>query len=36
MMGDLLDLVADKLAEKRALERMPALKKAKTISLADL
>ena len=36
MMGDLLDLVADKLAEQRALERMPALKKAKTISLADL
>lgn len=36
MMGDLLDLVADKLAEKRALERMPALKKATTISLADL
>ena len=36
MMGDLLDLVADKLAEQRALERMPTLKKAKTISLADL
>ena len=36
MMGDLLDLVADKLAEQRALERMPALKRAKPISLADL
>lgn len=36
MMGDLLDLAADKLAEQCALERMPALKKAKTISLADL
>lgn len=36
MMGDLLDLVADKLAEQRALKRMPAVKKAKAISLADL
>ena len=36
MMGDLMDLVADKLAEQRALERMPGLKRAKAISLADL
>lgn len=36
MMGDLLDLVADKLVEQRALERMRALRKAKKISLANL
>ncbi len=36
MMGDLLDLVADKLVEQRALERLPALSKGKPISLADL
>jgi antitoxin StbD len=36
MMGGLLDLVADKLVEQRAFDRMPALKKAKAISLTDL
>ena len=36
MMGDLLDLVADKLVEQRALERLPTLSKGKAISLADL
>ena len=36
MMGDLLDLVADKLVEQRALNRMATKSKAKSISLADL
>ena len=36
LMGNLLDLVADKLVEQRALKRMSGLKKAKAISLADL
>ena len=36
MMGDLLDLVADKLVEQRALDRMATLASAKSISLTDL
>ena len=36
MMGDLLDLVADKLVEQRALDRMSTLGSAKSISLTDL
>ena len=36
MMRNLLDLVADRLAEQRALARVPTLKKAKVIPLSDL
>lgn len=36
MMGDLLDMVADKLVEQRASDRVSTLKKAKPVSLADL
>jgi antitoxin StbD len=36
MMGDLLDMAADKLVEQRAQARLPAVKKAKAISLYDL
>lgn len=36
MMGNLLDLVADKLLEQCAQGRLPALNKAKVISLPDL
>lgn len=36
MMGDLLDMVADKLVEQRARDRVSTLKKAKPVSLADL
>lgn len=36
MMGDLLDMVADKLVEQRASDRVSTRKKAKPISLTDL
>jgi len=36
MMGDLLDLVADKLVEKRAQDRVATLGSAKSVSLTDL
>ena len=36
MLGDLLDLVADKLVEQRALDRVSTLASAKPISLTDL
>ena len=36
MMGELLDMVADKLVEQRAVERVSTLKKAKPVSLAEL
>jgi antitoxin StbD len=36
MMGDLMELAADQLAQQRALDRLPTLKKAKAVSLSDL
>ena len=36
MMGELLDMAADKLVEQRAVDRVSTLKKAKPVSLAEL
>lgn len=36
MMSNLLGLVADKLVERRAQERLPTLKEARAVSLSDL
>ena len=36
MMGELLDMAADKLVEQRAVDRVSTLKKAKPASLAEL
>ena len=36
MMGELLDMAADKLVEQRAVERVSTLKMAKPVSLAEL